>query len=73
MVTQKRIDSLIGAGTTVSGDVVFEGGLRIDGTVLGNVSTVDGESGTLVVTEQARIDGEIDVRTWSSTVPSTAR
>ena len=58
---QKRIDSLIGAGTTVSGDVVFTGGLRIDGVVCGNVSTVDGESGTLVVSEQARVDGEINV------------
>lgn len=58
---QKRIDSLIGAGTTVSGDVVFTGGLRIDGAVCGNVSTVNGESGTLVVSEQARVDGEINV------------
>ncbi len=58
---QKRIDSLIGAGTTVAGDVIFTGGLRIDGIVRGNVSTSDGESGTLVVSEQARIDGEINV------------
>ncbi len=58
---QKRIDSLIGAGTTVTGDVVFAGGLRIDGVVCGNVSTVSGESGTLVVSEQARVDGEINV------------
>jgi cytoskeletal protein CcmA (bactofilin family) len=59
-LAQKRIDSLIGAGTTVRGDVVFEGGLRIDGTVLGNVSASDGKPGTLVVSEQARIDGRID-------------
>ncbi|HSS70141.1 MAG TPA: cell shape determination protein CcmA, partial [Casimicrobiaceae bacterium] len=26
---QKRIDCLIGAGTTVHGDVTFSGGLRI--------------------------------------------
>jgi len=58
---QKRIDSLIGAGTTVRGDVVFEGGLRVDGTVLGNVSSADGKSGTLVVSEHARIDGRVDV------------
>jgi len=59
--TQKRIDSLIGAGTTVRGDVVFEGGLRIDGTVLGNVTASDGTAGTLVVSEHARIDGRVDV------------
>ena len=34
---QKRIDTLIGAGTAVLGNVTFTGGLRIDGKVLGNV------------------------------------
>ena len=58
---QKRIDCLIGAGTTVQGDVTFTGGLRIDGVVLGNVTAANGEAGTLVVSEQARIDGSIKV------------
>lgn len=58
---QKRIDSLIGAGTTVDGNVTFTGGLRVDGIVKGNVATVNGETGTLVVSEHARIDGEIAV------------
>ena len=57
----KRIDSLIGAGTIVRGDVVFCGGLRIDGHVQGSVATTGGEPGTLVVSEQARIDGEVKV------------
>ena len=58
---QKRIDCLIGAGTTVNGDVSFTGGLRVDGIVRGNVATANGETGTLVVSEHARIDGEIKV------------
>jgi cytoskeletal protein CcmA (bactofilin family) len=58
---QKRIDCLIGAGTTVTGDVSFSGGLRIDGVVVGNVSTANGENGTLVVSEQARVDGDVNV------------
>lgn len=58
---QKRIDCLIGAGTTVHGNVSFSGGLRVDGIIRGNVTTADGESGTLVLSEQARIDGEIKV------------
>jgi cytoskeletal protein CcmA (bactofilin family) len=58
---QKRIDSLIGAGTVVRGDIVFQGGLRVDGQVHGNVGTADGQSGTLVVSEQARIDGDVCV------------
>ena len=58
---QKRIDSLIGAGTIVDGDVNFKGGLRIDGVVHGNVVSTEGEPGTLVISEQARVDGEIRV------------
>lgn len=58
---QKRIDSLIGAGTVVDGDVTFTGGLRIDGHVRGNVVAANSEPGTLVVSEQAKVDGEIRV------------
>ena len=56
----KRIDSLIGAGTVVRGDVVFCGGLRVDGHVQGSVATAGGEPGTLVISDEARIDGEVN-------------
>jgi len=58
---QKRIDSLIGAGTVVHGDLNFTGGLRIDGEVHGNVVSANSEPSTLVISEQARVDGEIRV------------
>ena len=58
---QKRIDSLIGAGTVVNGNVTFTGGLRIDGHVHGNVVAANGEPSTLVISEQAEVDGEIRV------------
>ena len=58
---QKRIDSLIGAGTVVNGNVTFTGGLRIDGKVHGNVIAANGEPSTLVISEQAEVDGEIRV------------
>jgi cytoskeletal protein CcmA (bactofilin family) len=58
---QKRIDSLIGAGTVVNGDVSFAGGLRIDGKVHGNVVAANGEPSTLVISESAKVDGEIRV------------
>jgi cytoskeletal protein CcmA (bactofilin family) len=41
--------------------VIFSGGLRVDGEVRGDVRAAEGESGTLVVSEQARIEGEIHV------------
>ena len=59
---QSTIDSLIGATTVIDGDVVFSGGLRIDGQVRGNVVAADGTAvtnSTLVVSEMARIEGEI--------------
>jgi cytoskeletal protein CcmA (bactofilin family) len=58
---QNRIDSLIGAGTTINGDVNFAGGLRIDGEVKGNVRAIGDQPGTLVISEHARIEGEINV------------
>lgn len=56
-----RIDSLIGAGTRVTGDIHFRGGLRIDGEVVGNVRALGDESSTLVLSEHARIDGAVSV------------
>lgn len=58
---QSRIDCLIGAGTTIEGNLTFTGGLRVDGRVRGNVVAVDDEAATLVVSEEARIEGEIRV------------
>ncbi|MEI7841666.1 MAG: polymer-forming cytoskeletal protein [Gallionellaceae bacterium] len=58
---QNRIDSLIGAGTKIIGDIQFSGGLRIDGEVNGNVIATPGKTSTLVLSEHARVDGEIGV------------
>src|SRR5436190_24334317 len=56
---QNRIDSLIGATTRIEGNVIFSGGLRVDGMVRGNVSAAADHPGTLVVSSDARIDGEV--------------
>jgi len=58
---QSRIDCLIGTGTTIEGNITFTGGLRVDGNVRGGVVAEDGKSGTLVLSEQAQIEGEIRV------------
>ena len=55
------IDSLIGAGATIEGDVAFTGGLRIDGHVKGNVRATGSKPGTLVISELAKVEGDIDV------------
>jgi cytoskeletal protein CcmA (bactofilin family) len=58
---QARIDSLIGAGTRVDGSITFSGGLRIDGAVHGDVIGGSGQESTLVISEQATVEGEIRV------------
>jgi cytoskeletal protein CcmA (bactofilin family) len=58
---QNRIDCLIGAGTTIEGSITFTGGLRVDGRVRGDVIAADGKPGTLVLSEQAQIEGAIRV------------
>lgn len=58
---QNRIDSLIGTETSIVGDLTFAGGLRVDGRVRGNVFESEGQPGTLVLSEQGRIEGVIRV------------
>lgn len=55
------IDSLIGAGSIITGDIQFTGGLRIDGHVKGNIKAVGDKLGTLVLSELAKVEGEIEV------------
>lgn len=58
---QNRIDSLVGVGTVVDGNITFTGGLRVDGHVRGNVTASDEQPSTLVLSEKAQIEGEIRV------------
>jgi len=59
--SNSRIDTLVGADTTIQGDIAFSGGLRVDGCVRGNVRETSSSSGTLVLSEHGRIEGAIDV------------
>ena len=56
---QGRIDTLIGSSTRIEGNVLFSGGLRIDGAVRGNVCALPDQPGTIVLSEHARVDGEV--------------
>lgn len=58
---QNRIDSLIGVGTKIVGNIQFSGGLRIDGEVEGNVEASPDKPSTLVLSEHARVKGEVKV------------
>jgi cytoskeletal protein CcmA (bactofilin family) len=57
--TKSTIDSLIGAATNIAGNVHFKGGLRIDGCVKGDVIADEDEISMLVISEHARVEGEV--------------
>jgi len=56
-----QINTLIGSGTEIRGDIHFKDGLHIDGIVKGNVIS-DGDQSMLTMSEQGRIEGEVRVQ-----------
>ena len=59
--TKSTLDSLIGVATKIEGNLHFKGGLRIDGHVKGNVTADDEQAGMLVISEHAKVEGEVRV------------
>ncbi|MFB3058611.1 MAG: polymer-forming cytoskeletal protein [Gammaproteobacteria bacterium] len=56
-----RIDTLIGQGTEINGDLVYAGGLHVDGRINGNVVAEEGSSSILILSEFGHIEGEVKV------------
>ena len=54
-----RIDTLIGQGTVVRGDLVFAGGLHVDGKIIGNVKAEDDSDALLILSEFGQIEGDV--------------
>ncbi len=54
-----RIDTLVGADTRIEGDMSFSGGLRVDGTIRGNVTEQAGTPSTIILSEHGRIEGAV--------------
>ena len=55
----QHIDTLIGAHSVLTGELSFEGAVRIDGRFEGNIHSE--KDGTLIVSEGAHIKGEVNV------------
>jgi cytoskeletal protein CcmA (bactofilin family) len=58
---KNTIDSLIGVSTKIEGNLFFKGGLRVDGHVKGSIIAEAGDTSMLVISEQAKVEGEIRV------------
>lgn len=52
---QAQVSNRILAGTIITGDVVSDGDIRVDGKVVGNMQV----TGKLVIGENGRVEGEV--------------
>lgn len=59
-IRSARVDTLIGKGTTIDGDLRFSGGLHVEGVIKGNLSA-EGDDATLILAEHGHIQGEVRV------------
>ena len=57
----QAIDTLIGPQVTLHGDLVFSGGLYVEGRVHGRIVAEEGAKAVLILAEQGRIEGEVRV------------
>ena len=56
-----KIETLVGTAMEIQGDLIFSGGLHVDGKIVGNV-IADGDSHSmLVLSDQGQIEGEVRV------------
>ena len=55
---QAQASNRILVGTSITGDVVSDGDMQVDGKVVGNMKV----SGKLVIGEQGRVEGEVECK-----------
>ncbi len=58
---KSKVHTLIGIDTEVRGDVSFDGGLFVDGTIIGNVEAKAGSTSTLNLSDRGSIEGQVRV------------
>src|SRR5262245_27497220 len=56
-----RIDTLIGAGTRIIGDVHFSGGFHVDGHIKGNIDAPPESGASLSVSDAGVVEGSVAV------------
>ena len=55
------VNTLVGELTEIRGDVLFSGGLHVDGRIRGKVIATVGEPASLSISEQGAVEGDISV------------
>jgi len=62
-INTTNVSTIIGEGTVIQGDILYTGGLHIDGKVVGNVTAENGAETTLTLSKQGSIQGNVNVPT----------
>ena len=58
-VKTMRVDTLVGKHSKIMGDILFTGGVHIEGEVEGNLMAEEADKGFVVVSESGLVKGEI--------------
>lgn len=54
-----QVDTLVGPQVVIRGDLLFSGGLYIEGRIVGKVIAEDGQRATVTLAENGSIEGEV--------------
>ena len=54
---RQDIQTLVGVSTRITGDIEFQGGLHLDGTVIGNICAENGTDAVLSISQDGLIEG----------------
>lgn len=60
-IPHNRVDTLVGANSSVNGDLSFEGHCHVDGVVKGNVSADSKSKSALSISENGTVEGGVSV------------
>lgn len=61
MTSSNTVSGVIGSRMTITGDITFEGELRVQGIVNGNIRSASESKSMLIIDEKAEVNGEVEV------------
>lgn len=56
-----KVATVIGQGTEIIGDIKFQGGLHLDGSIVGNMQGAGETASEITISDQGKIEGDIRV------------
>ena len=56
-----KVHTLVGSDSEIRGDITFDGGLFVDGTIIGNVEAKAGTASILNLSDKGSIEGQVKV------------